>query len=145
MNNTTRQTTHTPPDSATAHPVAGRRLRAASPEHLTLGRVFDERAPLISAPAFFGPPVMFVLGPWLLLVLMLIGPFALIVTIVLAVAVAGAVLALLAAVIASPFLVIRHLHGHGTLHINPRVVAHPFRTHRVGHSRLGSPQPKGVS
>ena len=46
---------------------------------------------MIDAPAFFGPPISFLFGPWLLLVLLLIGPAALLITFVLAVAVAAAV------------------------------------------------------
>ena len=92
MNTTTTQLTHA---------SAGRR---------TWGELFDERAPLIGAPAFFGPPIIFVLGPWLLLVLLLIGPVALILTLVLVLAVTAALLVAFAAVIASPFLLVRHLH-----------------------------------
>ena len=75
---------------------------------------------MIDAPAFFGPPVIFVLGPWLLLVLLLIGPFALIVTFVLGLAVAVGLLTVFLAVIASPYLLIRHLYAHATAHANPR-------------------------
>ena len=57
--------------------------------------------------------IIFVLGPWLLLVLLLAGPFALIVTLLLVQAVAAGVLAALVAVIASPYLLVRHLRGHG--------------------------------
>jgi hypothetical protein len=100
---------------------------------------------LIDAPAFYGPPVIFVLGPWLLLVLVLIGPFAAMVTVVLALAVAAGLLAALVAVIASPYLLIRHLRAHGVVHAKPRPPLHLLRNHRVSFGRLGSPQPKGVS
>ena len=72
--------------------------------------------PLISAPAFFGPPVIFLLGPWLLLVLLLIGPFALLFTFVLVLAGAVALLMVCLAVIASPYVLIRHLYAlhHGS-------------------------------
>ena len=75
--------------------------------------------PLISAPAFFGPPVIFLLGPWLLLVLLLIGPFALLFTFVLVLAGAVALLTVCLAVIASPYVLIRHLYAHTTAHANP--------------------------
>jgi hypothetical protein len=107
--------------------------------------MFDERAPILLAPAFFGPPVIFVLGPWLLVVLLLIGPFALILTFVLAVALAGALLAVFVAVIASPYLLIRHLHAHGTVRVTTRGSVHLFPEYRVSSGRLDSPQPKGVS
>ena len=76
--------------------------------------------PLISAPAFFGPPVIFLLGPWLLLVLLLIGPFALLFTFLLALAGAVSLLTVCLAVIASPYVLIRHLHAHATAHAKPR-------------------------
>ena len=100
---------------------------------------------MIGAPAFFGPPIVFVLGPWLLLVFLLIGPLALLITGLLVVAVATGLLALLAAVIASPYLLIRHLHAQGRLRVKPFARQHPFRTHRVSSRRPGSLQPKGMS
>ena len=84
------------------------------------------------------------LGPWLLLVLLLIGPFALIFTILLVLAVAAGLVAVFVAMIASPYLLIRHLHAHAMVHAKPRAPLHPFRKHRVSSGRLGSPQPKGV-
>ena len=48
----------------------------------TFGERLGETVPLISAPAFFGPPVIFLLGPWLLLTLLLIPPAALLITMV---------------------------------------------------------------
>jgi hypothetical protein len=70
-----------------------------------------ETVSLIGAPAFFGPPVIFVLGPWLLLVLLLIGPAALLITFVILAAVAAGLIAALGALIASPFLLMRHLRA----------------------------------
>jgi hypothetical protein len=57
-----------------------------------------------------GPPVIFVAGPWLLLALMLIGPFALLVTFVVVGLVAAALLVTLAAILAAPFALVRRLH-----------------------------------
>jgi hypothetical protein len=126
-------------------PIDARRQASASAERSTRGDLFHTAAPLIFAPAFDGPPVIFVLGPWLLLVLLLIGPFAAMVTVVLAMAVAAGLLAVLVAVIASPYLLIRHLRAHGMVHAKPRAPRHLFRNHRVSFGRLGSPQPKRVS
>jgi hypothetical protein len=144
MNTTTPQLTPTPPQSATPHPIAAV-AGFTSPDRPTWGDVLDERIPMIGAPAFFGPPVIFVLGPWLLLVLLLIGPLALILTLVLALALAGALLAMVAAVIASPYLLIRHLHAHGAVRVKPRAPARLFPKHPVSSGRLSSPHPKGVS
>jgi hypothetical protein len=71
-----------------------------------------ETAPIVDAPAFFGPPISFVLGPWLLLLLLLIGPAALLITLVLVFVVAAAVLVAFVAVLASPYLLVRYLRGH---------------------------------
>lgn len=145
MNATTSQLTHAGPGSAHPRPVAWRPQGSASLEHPTWGEAFYEGASLIGAPAFYGPPVSFLLGPWLLLALLLAGPFALIFTILIVMAVAAVALAVVAAVIASPYLLIRHLHGHGKAHAKPRAPRRLFRKHRVGAGRLGSLQPEEVS
>jgi hypothetical protein len=128
-----------------AQPIDARRQASASAERSTWGDLFHTAAPLIDAPAFYGPPVIFVLGPWLLLVLLLIGPFAAMVTVVFAMAVVAGLLAVLVAVIASPYLLIRRLRAHGVVHAKPRAPRHLFRQRRVSSGGLGSPQPKGVS
>jgi hypothetical protein len=106
--------------------------------------VFKEAVPMIDAPAFYGPPVIFVLGPWLLLVLVLAGPFALVFTMLLALAAAAGLMVAFVAVIASPYLLIRHLHSHRTVRAKPRARRHRSRADRVSPGRLGSPEPKGV-
>ncbi|MGN6868351.1 MAG: hypothetical protein ACTHMY_08110 [Solirubrobacteraceae bacterium] len=90
----------------------------------TWADLFHERTALVSAPAFFGPPVIFVLGPWLLLVLLLIGPFALILTGLLILAAAAVLLAGVVAAIASPYLVVRHLHKRKASHEDRRYRRH---------------------
>jgi hypothetical protein len=100
---------------------------------------------MIDAPAFYGPPIIFLLGPWLLLVLLLIGPFALIFTMLVAVAAAAVLMAAVAAVIASPCLLIRHLHSHRTPPPRPRARERLSPEYRVTPARLGSPQPKGLT
>ena len=79
----------------------------------TWGEVFAQTAPLIGAREFFGAPISFVLGPRLLFVLLLIGPFAVVFTVPVVLAVAAGLLAVFVAVIVSPYLLIRHLHAHG--------------------------------
>lgn len=145
MNTTTPQLTHAPSQTATPRPTAPQRRDPASPDPATWDKTFYEATSIIDAPAFFGPPISFVLGPWLLLVLLLIGPFALVLTIVLALAVAAGLLVVLVALIASPYLLIRHLHAHGMAHAKPRAPLHLFHKPRVGVGRLDSLQPKGVS
>ena len=133
------------PSEDPTQPIGARRPASASAERSTRGDLFHTAAPLIDAPAFYGPPVIFVLGPWLLLVLLLIGPFAAMVTVVIAMAVVAGLLAVLVAVIASPYLLIRHLRAHGVVHAKPRAPRHLFRQRRVSSGGLGSPQPKSVS
>ncbi len=77
----------------------------------TRREIIEGVEPLAVAPAFFGPPVAFVLGPWLLLVLLMIPPAAVLITLVLAfVVVAGALVALVA-LLASPYLLVHHLRS----------------------------------
>jgi hypothetical protein len=74
----------------------------------TAGETFDEVAPLIGAQPIYGPPIIFVLGPWLLLVLLLIPPAAFLITLVLVVVVAAGLLVAVSALVASPYLFARH-------------------------------------
>jgi hypothetical protein len=143
--NPTPQLTHAPPQSATPRPIAARLRGSASSDRPTWGEMFDEREALILAPAFYGPPIIFVLGPWLLLVLLAIGPFALILTVLLALALAAGMVAALISVIASPYLLIRRLRARGMAHANPRSRLHLFRNQRVSARWFGSLQPKGMS
>lgn len=77
----------------------------------TRREIIEGVEPLAVAPAFFGPPVVYLLGPWLLLVLLLIGPAAVLITLVLAFIVVAAALVALAALLASPYLVVHHLRS----------------------------------
>src|SRR3954465_9537959 len=104
-----------------------------------------ETATVSGAPAFYGPPVSFFLGPWLLLVLLLAPPFAVAFTVVLVLAVGAGLLAALAALIASPYLLVRHLSAHRSLQAKPQASPRASRRHPVSSVRIGSPQVKGVS
>jgi len=145
MDTTAARFTHASTRSATPPPTASRPPGSASAGRPTWSEVFAQTEPLIGAAAFFGPPIIYVLGPWLLLALLLIGPFALIFTLLLVLAVAAGLLAMFVAVIASPYLLIRHLHAHRPVPAKLPAPLHPFRKPRVSSGRLGSPQPKGVS
>jgi hypothetical protein len=86
--------------------------RAAS-ERPTSREMLAEAIPLIGAVAGYGPPVIFLAGPWLLLGLMLSGSFAFLLTLVTAMLVAATVLvALTAAILAAPYLLIRRLRSY---------------------------------
>jgi hypothetical protein len=143
MNIATPQIVDSPLASATPDP-APRRGISASACRPTWADVLKEAVPMIDSPAFYGPPVIVVLGPWLLLVLLLAGPFALLITMVLALAAAAALIAVTGAMIASPYLLIRQLRARRTAGVRPRARRHGSRTDRLGPGRLASPQPKGV-
>jgi hypothetical protein len=87
------------------------RGRPAASKRPTASRILQETVP----EAFFipqaGPPVILLLGPWLLLVLLIIPPAAFLITLGLVLAVAAGLLAALGAVIASPYLLVRHLRA----------------------------------
>jgi hypothetical protein len=97
----------------------------SSSERPTFGEMLAETIPLVGAIAGEGPPVILLAGPWLLLGLMLSGPFAFLVTLVVFMLVVATVLvALTAAVLAVPYLLVRsvreyrahraHSHDHAT-------------------------------
>jgi hypothetical protein len=105
------QTIHSLPRSTAPRSVGVRgRGRPAPVETL------DETASLIGAPPIYGPPAVFLLGPWLLLVLLLIPPAAFLITLALVAVVAGGLLVALCALIASPYLLVRHVHARHSAH-----------------------------
>jgi hypothetical protein len=85
------------------HPVAS--------ERPTVQELVQRVVPGIFFIPLAGPPVFLLLGPWLLLVLLIIPPAAFLITIVLVLAVGAALLVALCALIASPYLLARHLRG----------------------------------
>lgn len=89
-------------DERGSHSAANRR---------TVGELLQEVVPETFLVAQAGPPVILIFGPWLLLVLLLIPPAAFLITLVLLTVVAGAALVALGALIASPYLLVRHLRA----------------------------------
>jgi hypothetical protein len=77
----------------------------------TFGELLRRVLPGIFFIPLAGPPVILLLGPWLLLVLLLIPPAAFLITIALVLAVGAGLLAGLGALIASPYLLVRHLQA----------------------------------
>ena len=78
-------------------------------ERPTVQELLQRVVPGIFFIPLAGPPVILLLGPWLLLVLLIIPPAAVLITLVLVCAAAGALLFALGALIASPYLLVRHL------------------------------------
>jgi anti-sigma factor RsiW len=83
-------------------------MTTPSHEPPSRGEVFEEVASAIGAPALYGPPVFFVLGPWLFLGLLLAPPAALLITIGLVVMVLAGLAAVL---VAFPYLLVRRLRA----------------------------------
>jgi hypothetical protein len=71
------------------------------------GDMVDETVPLIFFVAVAGPPVLFIVAPWLLVALLLAGPFALALVIVAALVAARAVIGCIVAILAAPYLLLR--------------------------------------
>ena len=71
--------------------------------------MLDEILPLVGAVPVYGPPIVLLAGPWLLLCLMLAGPFAVLVALVVFLAAVAAAVALIGAILAAPYLLARHL------------------------------------
>jgi hypothetical protein len=95
---------------ATSPGDARRNASTAVSEDRTFGEMLAEVIPLIGAVAGYGPPVILLAGPWVLLALVLSGPFAFLLTLVVVMLVAPTVLvALTAAILAAPYLLIRRL------------------------------------
>lgn len=80
--------------------------------------------PLVEAVPVAGPPAILLAGPWILLALVLAGPIALLLTIVLALAVAAGIIFALGAI---PYLLVRHLRAAVARHASAReqVERHP--------------------
>ena len=81
-------------------------LTASGPP--TLRDEITEVAPLIGTVFVAGPPVLVAWTGTVLFALMLAGPFALLVTFVLVLAAAAALLTLAGAILATPYLLVRH-------------------------------------
>jgi hypothetical protein len=103
--------------------------RAPASERPTFAGMLAEVVPLIGFVPAYGPPVVFVLGPWLILVLVLAGPLAWLFALVVAMIVAATVLAALAAgILAAPYLLVHHL-----------------RRQRAGHASISAPAARVVA
>jgi hypothetical protein len=78
----------------------------------TLGEQLVEALPLVDTVFVAGPPVLVAWAGTVLFALMLAGPFALLVTFVVVAVAAAALVALAGAILATPYLLVRHLRLH---------------------------------
>jgi hypothetical protein len=104
------------PPRASCPPEPWSGAHPASSADLTADDVFEETSALVGVVPFYGPPVVLLAAPWLFLSLILAGPFAVLVTLVLAVLVAAALVALACAILASPYLLVRGVRGYRASH-----------------------------
>ena len=74
----------------------------------TLGDMVAEIVPLVGTVYVAGPPVLVAWAGTVLFALLLAGPFALLVTLVVALAAAAGLVTLAGAILATPYLLIRH-------------------------------------
>lgn len=102
---------------------ARRNARPAASANPTFGEALDETLPLIGVVPVYGPPIVLLAGPWLLIALMLAGPFAVLFTLVVLLVAACALVGLIGAILAAPSLLVRQLRGHGTGHASTRAPA----------------------
>jgi hypothetical protein len=121
--NTTAQIRPPRTPSGPKQPTQRRRCaHAPDSERRTFGEILAEIDPLIGFVPTSGPPAVFLLGPWLFLVLMLAGPFACLFALVVAMIIAATVLAALTAailaILAAPYLLVRHLRRHRARHVS---------------------------
>jgi hypothetical protein len=75
----------------------------------TFGDEVAEVLPLVDTVFVAGPPVLLLWAGTVLFALMLAGPFALLVTLVIAFAAAAAVVTLAGMILAAPYLLVRHV------------------------------------
>lgn len=78
----------------------------------TLRDLDAEISPVVGAVYVAGPPVLLAWAGTVLFALMLAGPFALLVTLVVAFVAVAAVVTLAGAILATPYLLIRHARRH---------------------------------
>jgi len=89
----------------------------------SVDEMVEETSALVGVVPLYGPPVVLLAGPWLFLSLMLVGPFAVLVTLVVLVVLAAAVVALAGAILAAPYLLFHRLRGYRAGHRSLRVRA----------------------
>jgi hypothetical protein len=73
----------------------------------TVAAMLGDAVSLLCCMAFYGPPVVFLVAPWLVLGLILSGPFAVILTLVAALLVAGALAIGIGMLCVAPLLMLR--------------------------------------
>ena len=97
-----------PPRAPGARPAA-----SASP---TFGEMLEETLPLVGVIPVAGPPAILLAAPWLLLVLVLVGYFALMLTAAAVLVAAAALVGLIRELVVAPHRLFRDLRIHRAAH-----------------------------
>jgi hypothetical protein len=82
----------------------------------TLGDMLADIVPVLETVFVAGPPVVLVWAGTVLLALMLAGPFALLVTLIVVLVTAAALVTLAGTILVTPYLLVRHLRAHRVRH-----------------------------
>ena len=99
----------------------------SAPHERTARAMLRELSPLIGAVPVAGPPAVLLAAPWLVLTIVLAGPFALLFTFVLVVLAVALVISAVAAIAASPYLLARHLRAARARRETARALVEPVR------------------
>ena len=97
------------------------------PRSPTIAAMLGESFSLVCFMAIYGPPVLFLVVPWLFLGLILSGPFAFALTLVVALLTAAALVGGVATIVAAPYLLLRRYRSVTA----PRVARGPVELRQV--------------
>ena len=98
-------------------------IRPAASAPPSFGEMLDETLPLIGVIPVAGPPAILLVGPWLLLAVLLVGYFALMLTVAAVLMAAAVLMGALRELAAAPYRLGRDLRGHRAGHLSLRAPA----------------------
>ena len=97
------------------HPPVVLDPASETPDQPTIKEVLQEVVPLLFFVPVAGPPAILLVGPLLLFVLLLVPPAAVLITLTIVFVLGAGLLVALGALIASPYLLVRHLRARHAL------------------------------
>jgi hypothetical protein len=89
-----------------------------------------EIGPLVGVIPVAGPPLILLAGPWVLFALLVAGPVTLLLTIVIFLLAVRLLIVALAAIVASPYLLVRHLRAARARHSTSSAAVKPVPANR---------------
>jgi len=104
----------TPDASPDAEPSSDARpeVRSSGSERPSCSETLQAILPVVGVVVVAGPPVVLLAGPLVLFALMVAGPFVLLLTVVAVLVGATVLVALVGAILALPYLLVRHIREH---------------------------------